>query len=284
MKKRYSLYLTQELAERFELVARLRHGAKSALVEEALDRRPQPGASTRCSTSLLRRLDEQATEPRHRGARRRHRHRDAVAVRALLPHHHAAAAAERAGAGPRRSAGSASRCSSPRSAAASPPTSASSPRCWKRLPCTIPTCLRPADATTPPFKPRRDTGERPARRLKANGQHRRRRRRRPMADLFSFAAQEAQGRRRQMLRTAFGSDHRRRARRPHSDRGHGQSRRHGYGSTAPARDAPTPANASRPPRPSASSGWWRRTCAARSPTRRRSSPPSCPTAASASRA
>ena len=67
------------------------------------------------------------------GARRGHRHRDAVAVRALLPDHHAAAAAERAGAGARCSAGSASRCSSPRSAAASPPITGSSPRCWRRI-------------------------------------------------------------------------------------------------------------------------------------------------------
>ena len=34
-KKRYSILLSQEVAERFERVARLRHGCKSAVVEEA---------------------------------------------------------------------------------------------------------------------------------------------------------------------------------------------------------------------------------------------------------
>ena len=59
-KKRYSILLPQELAERFERVARLRHGAKSAVVEEALDRRLNPEKYPLIDEALLRRLDEQA--------------------------------------------------------------------------------------------------------------------------------------------------------------------------------------------------------------------------------
>ncbi|MFM9850382.1 MAG: CopG family transcriptional regulator [Hyphomicrobiaceae bacterium] len=59
-KKRYSILLSEELAERFERVARLRNGAKSALVEEALDRRLHPEKYPLIDDALLRRLDEQA--------------------------------------------------------------------------------------------------------------------------------------------------------------------------------------------------------------------------------
>ena len=59
-KKRYSILLTEELAERFERVAKLRNGAKSALVEEALDRRLNPEKYPLIDDALLRRLDEQA--------------------------------------------------------------------------------------------------------------------------------------------------------------------------------------------------------------------------------
>jgi predicted DNA-binding protein len=59
-KKRYSILLPEELAERFERVARLRNGAKSALVEEALDRRLNPEKYPLIDDVLLRRLDEQA--------------------------------------------------------------------------------------------------------------------------------------------------------------------------------------------------------------------------------
>ena len=59
-KKRYSILLPQELAERFERVAKLRHGAKSALAEEALDRRLNPEKYPLIDEALLRRLDEQA--------------------------------------------------------------------------------------------------------------------------------------------------------------------------------------------------------------------------------
>ena len=43
-KKRYTLYLSPPLARKFELVARQRHGAKSALVEEALRASLEPAA------------------------------------------------------------------------------------------------------------------------------------------------------------------------------------------------------------------------------------------------
>jgi predicted DNA-binding protein len=59
-KKRYSVLLPQELAERFERVAGLRHGSKSAIVEEALDRRLNPDKYPFIGDALLRRLDEQS--------------------------------------------------------------------------------------------------------------------------------------------------------------------------------------------------------------------------------
>jgi len=59
-KKRYSVLLPQELAERFERVAALRHGSKSAIVEEALDRRLNPEKYPFIGDALLRRLDEQS--------------------------------------------------------------------------------------------------------------------------------------------------------------------------------------------------------------------------------
>jgi predicted DNA-binding protein len=59
-KKRYSVLLSEEVAERFERVARLRRGAKSAVVEDALDRRLNPEKYPLVGDALLRRLDEQA--------------------------------------------------------------------------------------------------------------------------------------------------------------------------------------------------------------------------------
>jgi predicted DNA-binding protein len=59
-KKRYSVLLPRELAERFERVAGLRHGSKSAIVEEALDRRLNPDKYPFIGDALLRRLDEQS--------------------------------------------------------------------------------------------------------------------------------------------------------------------------------------------------------------------------------
>src|SRR5262245_47779937 len=60
-KKRYSILLSEELAERLERVARLRKGAKSALIEEALGRRLNPEKYPLIDEALLRRLDEQAS-------------------------------------------------------------------------------------------------------------------------------------------------------------------------------------------------------------------------------
>jgi hypothetical protein len=60
-KRRYSVLLSSELADRFERVAKLRHGAKSALVEEALDRRLNPEKYPLLDDALLRRLDEQSS-------------------------------------------------------------------------------------------------------------------------------------------------------------------------------------------------------------------------------
>jgi hypothetical protein len=59
-KKRYSVLLPHDLAERFENVAKLRHGSKSAIVEEALDRRLNPDKYPFIGDALLRRLDEQS--------------------------------------------------------------------------------------------------------------------------------------------------------------------------------------------------------------------------------
>ena len=105
-----------------------------------------------------------------------------------------------------------------------------------------------------------------------------------MADLFSIAAEEAQGRRRQMLRTAFGPAIAAALADPTRHRGDGQPRRPAVARQGRQPAASIPANASRPPRPSASSAWSPRTCAARCTTAHRSSRPSCPRPASASRA
>jgi predicted transcriptional regulator len=58
-KKKYCIVLSHELAERFERVARLRHGAKSAIIEDALDRRLNPEKYPLIGDAVLRRLDEQ---------------------------------------------------------------------------------------------------------------------------------------------------------------------------------------------------------------------------------
>lgn len=57
-KKRYSILLSEELAERFERVARRRNGAKSAIIEEMLDRRLNPERYPLIDEALLRRLDD----------------------------------------------------------------------------------------------------------------------------------------------------------------------------------------------------------------------------------
>jgi hypothetical protein len=57
-KKRYSLYLSPPLARKFELVARQRHGSRSALFEEALRANLEPQQVPGVEEALARRLNE----------------------------------------------------------------------------------------------------------------------------------------------------------------------------------------------------------------------------------
>jgi predicted transcriptional regulator len=57
-KKKYTLYLPVPLARRLDQVARERHGAKSALVEEALRASLEPQQHARLEDGLARRLDQ----------------------------------------------------------------------------------------------------------------------------------------------------------------------------------------------------------------------------------
>ncbi len=57
-KKRYTLYLSRPLARKFDEVARIRNGAKSALVEEALKESLEPKPMPGIEDGLMRRLDE----------------------------------------------------------------------------------------------------------------------------------------------------------------------------------------------------------------------------------
>jgi len=116
-KKRYSILLSDEIAERFERVARRRNGAKSAIIEEMLDRRLNPERYPLIDDVILRRFDDLS---RSLGAIKRD---VAVAtemvslfVRYYLTITPPLATSEHTAA--RHSAGSASRSSSPRSAAA----------------------------------------------------------------------------------------------------------------------------------------------------------------------
>jgi hypothetical protein len=56
MKKRYTIYLSQKVADRFDAVAKVL-GAKSALVEKALDRQLDPDRIQKHDQALLRRMD-----------------------------------------------------------------------------------------------------------------------------------------------------------------------------------------------------------------------------------
>jgi predicted DNA-binding protein len=56
-KKRYSIQLSGELAERFDRVTRRRKGAKSAIIAEMLDRRLNPERYPLIDDGVLRRLD-----------------------------------------------------------------------------------------------------------------------------------------------------------------------------------------------------------------------------------
>jgi predicted transcriptional regulator len=57
-KKKYTLYLPVPLARRLDQVARDRHGAKSALVEEALRTSLEPQQHAGIDDALARRLDQ----------------------------------------------------------------------------------------------------------------------------------------------------------------------------------------------------------------------------------
>ena len=57
-KKRYCLYLSRPLAHQLERVASLRHGSKSALLEEALRKSLEPEQVPGVEEGLLRRLNE----------------------------------------------------------------------------------------------------------------------------------------------------------------------------------------------------------------------------------
>jgi hypothetical protein len=57
MKQRLTLYITPEAADRLNLVANYRKGAKSALVEEALGRYLNPERNRLLDDAVLRRLD-----------------------------------------------------------------------------------------------------------------------------------------------------------------------------------------------------------------------------------
>jgi hypothetical protein len=57
-KKRYCLYLSRPLAHQLERVASLRHGSKSALLEEALRKSLEPEQVPGVEEGLARRLNE----------------------------------------------------------------------------------------------------------------------------------------------------------------------------------------------------------------------------------
>jgi hypothetical protein len=57
-KKRYTLYLSGPLAGKFDLVARRRHGGKSALVEEAMRAQLEPRQHPGIEEGVARRLNE----------------------------------------------------------------------------------------------------------------------------------------------------------------------------------------------------------------------------------
>ena len=57
-KKRYTLYISRPLARKFDEVARIRNGAKSALVEEALKESLEPKQMPGLNDALARRLDD----------------------------------------------------------------------------------------------------------------------------------------------------------------------------------------------------------------------------------
>ncbi|WP_143149266.1 CopG family transcriptional regulator [Hyphomicrobium sp. CS1BSMeth3] len=56
MKKRYTVYLSKPLANRFDAISKV-PGTKSALIEQALDRQLDPGRIQKHDEALLRRMD-----------------------------------------------------------------------------------------------------------------------------------------------------------------------------------------------------------------------------------
>jgi len=93
-KKRYTLYLSRPLARKFDQIANLRNGAKSALVEEALKANLEPQQHPGIEEGLARRLNDLNKAITAVG-------RDVVVASetlalfsALLPDHHPAIATE----------------------------------------------------------------------------------------------------------------------------------------------------------------------------------------------
>ncbi len=103
MKRRYTIYLSKSLAARFNTIARV-NGAKSALVELALDRQLDPDRFKAQDDALLRRMDglSHGLSTIERDV--------AIAtetlslVRSLLSDHHAAGRHRRSRCGPRHRA------------------------------------------------------------------------------------------------------------------------------------------------------------------------------------
>jgi type IV secretion system protein VirB11 len=197
-KKRYCLYLSRPLAHQLERVASLRHGSKSALLEEALRKSLEPEQVPGVEEGLVRRLNEL-----HRAVSAIARDQTvlnettALFVRYMLAVTPPLPDSDQE---PARLTGrNASTCSSPRSASASPETVSTRPRCSGPCRSTSRICspLHPAAAhqgASSISSPSAPTAGRPNRRRAA-----------AMPELFAHAAAEvAEGRRRQMLRTAFG--------------------------------------------------------------------------------
>ena len=135
MKQRLTLYLTPEAADRLNLVANYRKGAKSALVEEALGRYLNPERNRLLDDAVLRRLDGPT---RSVGVVARD---VAIATETLslfVRYFLTITAPPRRTSRTRRvrSAGSASKCSWLKSGAGSDPIIAWSPRCWRPSPPT----------------------------------------------------------------------------------------------------------------------------------------------------
>jgi type IV secretion system protein VirB11 len=196
-KKRYCLYLSRPLAHQLERVASLRHGSKSALLEEALRKSLEPEQVPGVEEGLIRRLNEL-----HRAVSAVARDQTvlnettALFVRYMLAVTPPLPDSDQE---PARLTGRKRYdVFLTESASASPETVCTRPRCSGPCRSTSRTCSprrspgRPA--ATSISSPSAPTAGRPDRRRAA-----------AMPDLFAHAgAEEAEGRRRQMLRTAFG--------------------------------------------------------------------------------